>query len=76
MPLEKLSRKQKGFFYKPWITEGIKNSMKTGDYLQVKKVNEKTEESEKYYKRYKKFVTRLQNESYDNYYTNKVKKNF
>ena len=58
IPLEKLTRKEKGFYYKPWLTKGIKNSMKTREYLRKKAIRDKTEESEKYHKRFKNYVTR------------------
>lgn len=76
MPKEKLSRKEKKFFCKPWLTTGIKTSMKTRDYLRTRKNKEKTEEAEKYYKRFKNFVNRLQDEAYNSYYSKKVSKNF
>ena len=37
MPKEKLSRKEKRFYCKPWLTSGIKKSMKTRDYLRTRK---------------------------------------
>ncbi len=76
MPKEKLSRKEKRFSCKPWLTSGIKTSMRTRDYLRTRKNKEKTEEAEKYYKRYKNFVNRLQDEAYNSYYSKKVSKNF
>ena len=69
MPLEKLSRKEKGFYYKPWITRGIRESMNTRDNLNKRKNIEKTQEAESYYKRYKNFVNRLQNESFNAHYS-------
>ncbi len=76
IPFEKLTRKEKGFYYKPWLTKGVKESMKTRQHLKTKAMKDKTEESDKYYKRYKNFVTRLQNIAYSNYYSQKVNKNF
>ena len=77
MPYNKLNRKEKKFYYKPWITRGIKKkSMKTRDYLRNKMNKDKTEESEVYYKKFKNFVSRLQSEAYNNYYSNKVTKTF
>ena len=76
MPYKKLTRKEKRFYYKPWITRGIKKSMKTRDHLRNKMNKDKTGESEIYYKKYKNFVSRLQNESYNNYYSKKVSKTF
>ena len=76
IPLEKLTRKEKGFYYKPWLSKGIKASMKTRDYLKKKAIKDRTEEAEKYYKKFKNFVNRLQNIAYNNYYSNKVNKNF
>ena len=76
MPLRKLTRKEKSFFYKPWITSGIQKSMKTRDYLQKQSLKLKTEESVKEYKKYKNFVYRLQKLSYNNFYSNKITKNF
>ena len=33
MPLRKLTRKEKSFFFKPWLTKGIQQSMKTRDFF-------------------------------------------
>ena len=76
MPLKKLSRKEKSLHYKPWLTSGIQKSMKTRDYLQKQSFKLKTEEAEKQYKKYKNFVTRLQNLSYNSFFSNKITKNF
>ena len=76
MPKRKLSRKEKSFYYKPWITSGIQKSMKTRDYLQKQSIKLKTEESVKQYKKFKNFVCRIQNISYNNFYSNKISKNF
>ena len=76
MPKRKLSRKEKSFYYKPWITSGIQKSMKTRDYLQKQSIKLKTDESVKQYKKFKNFVCRIQNISYNNFYSNKISKNF
>ena len=76
MPLRKLTRKQKSFFYKPWLTKGIQQSMKTRDFLQKQSIKLKTVESVKQYKKYKNFVCRIQNKSFNSFHSNKITKNF
>ena len=76
MPSRKLSRREKSFYYKPWLTSGIQKSMKTRDYLQKQSIKLKTEDSVKQYKKFKNFVNRLQNLSYNNFFSNKIRNNY
>ena len=69
MPLRKLSRKEKSFWFKPWLTRGIRTSMNTRDALHRELLKSDSDEDHKYYKRYKNFVTRMQNKSYNNYHS-------
>ena len=69
MPLRKLSRKEKSFWFKPWLTRGIITSMNTRDALHRESLKSDNEEDHKYYKRYKNFVTRMQNKSYNDYHS-------
>ena len=76
MPLRKLTRKEKSFFYKPWLTKGIQTSMKTRDFLHKQSIKLKTESAEKEYKKFKKFVIRIQAKSFNSFHSNKITKNF
>ena len=69
LPLRKLSRKEKSFWFKPWLTRGIRTSMNTRDALHRESLKSDNEEDHKYYKRYKNFVTRMQNKSYNDYHS-------
>ena len=57
MPYKKLTGKEKSFFFKPWLTLGIRKSMDTRDFLHRRARKLKCEELMKEYKRYKNFVT-------------------
>ena len=75
-PIRKLSRKEKSFFCKPWITRGIRVSMDNRDRLQRKSIRLKTEEAITEYKKYKNCVTRLQKKAYNTFHSKKVTSNF
>ena len=68
MPIKSLSRKQKRFFNKPWITNGLKTSIKTKNkmFKLAKKSNE-TEIIEKY-RVYRSLLTRLKTKAKNSYY--------
>ena len=76
MPYKKLTRKEKSVFFNPWLTLGIRKSMDTRDFLHRRARKLKCEELMKEYKRYKNFVTRLQNQSYNDFFAKKVFQNF
>ena len=75
LPMRKLSRKEKSFYFKPWLTTGIRKSMQTRDALHRKSLKSKNEEDYKYYKRYKNFVTRMQVIAYNDYFEDKISVN-
>ena len=74
--IKKLSRKEKTFFFKPWISSAIQVSMKTRDKLQRKSLRLKTDDSIREYKKYKNHVNRLQKIAYNNFHSKKVTSNF
>ena len=76
MPFKKLTRREKSFFFKPWLSSGIRKSMDTRDSLQKRARKAKNENLMKEYKKYKNYVTRLQNQAYSNFFSNKIIKNF
>ena len=72
MPLKKLPIQQKRAIIKPWITKGLKVSIKKKNNLfQIsKKINDQKFTDE--YKSYRNLLTLLKNKSHDNYYKDKL----
>ena len=72
MPLKKLSRKQKRYFSKPWITPAIKVSIRKKNKLFKisKRKNDAKITAE--YKRYRNLLTRTKSKAYENYYREKL----
>ena len=69
MPIKTLSRKQRRFFNKPWITKGIKISIRTKNKMfKMSKTSSKPNLVEKY-KVYRSILTRLKIKAKNNYYT-------
>ena len=69
MPIKSLSRKQKRFFNKPWITKGIKISIRTKNKMfKLSKDCPETPIIEKY-KAYRNLLTRLKIRARNNYYS-------
>ena len=50
--------------------------MKTRDFLHKQSIKLKTENAEKEYKKFKKFVIRIQAKSFNSFHSNKITKNF
>ena len=73
MPLKKLPIQQKRAIIKPWITKGLKVSIKKKNNLfQIsKKINDQKFTDE--YKSYRNLLTLLKKKSHDNYYKDKLK---
>ena len=57
IPLKKLSRRQASFSLKPWITKGLRNSIKVKNHLYSKFLKTK---SELYHAQYKHYRNKLQ----------------
>ena len=68
MPIKTLSRKQKRFFNKPWITKGLKVSISTKNKMfKLSKSSSDPCVTEKY-KAYRNLLTRLKFKARNNYY--------
>ena len=68
MPVKPLSRKQRRFFNKPWITKGIKVSIKTKNKMfRICKSSSEPSLLEKY-RVYRNLLTRLKSRAKNNYY--------
>ena len=68
MPIKTLSRKQRRFFNKPWITKGIKISIRTKNKMfKMSKTSSEPNLVEKY-KVYRSILTRLKTKAKNNYY--------
>ena len=72
MPLKKLPTKEIRAFIKPWITKGLKVSIKKKNNLFhiSKQINDKKFSDE--YKSYRNLLTLLKKKSHDNYYREKL----
>ena len=75
MPIKKLSRKEKSFHQKPWLTKGIQISIKTRNNLKRWSLELKTEETERAYKKYKNLLNRVKKQSFNNYFGQNITKN-
>ena len=74
-PMQKLSRKQTKFYFKPWLTKDIQKHIKIKNDLY--KISSKHSHSETYYNKYKeynKFLNKLKDQSKQNYYKSKFDK--
>ena len=60
------------FIAKPWLTRGLKISIKNKNKLRAKLKNEYSEEAEKYFKRYRNVLTKLKFKAFKKYYTEKA----
>ena len=76
MPLKKLSKREKSFMCKPWITRGIRKSMAVRDKLRKKCLKSKSATVYKLFKDYRNIITRMKKISFNNYYKEKFQKNF
>ena len=71
LPLKKISKKELKQQFKPWITRGIINAMKTRDQLFKKYINSKNENKEQIhndYKRHRNIIVELIRLSKKNHY--------
>ena len=76
LPLRKISNKEKKGLLKPWITRGIKVSIKVRDKLLRKSTRTKSDSLYKEYKYYRNLITRLKKTSFNNYYSDKFQSHF
>ena len=72
MPLKKLSRKERRYFYKPWITPAIKVSINTKNKLFKKSKRKKDPKYRNEYKVYRNILSRTKRRAFENYYRDKV----
>ena len=61
-PLKKVSKKALKFINKPWLTKGLKISIKNKNRLNYKLRKKYTEKAEKHFKRYRNILTKLKKE--------------
>ena len=71
-PLKKVSKKALKFVSKPWITKGLKISIKNKNRLNFKLRKKYTEKAEKYFKRYRNILTKLKKRAFNLYYAEKA----
>ena len=73
-PLKKLSCSKSKFYFKPWITSGIQNSMKVKDRLQKKFLRAKDpvrkEQLHNKVKQYRNCINKLKRKRKSNHYQN------
>lgn len=71
MPLKKLTKKQLCFYHKPWISKGLRKSIKRKHTLFRKSVKLGTSVAIAKYKQYSNMLTKLKTVAYKNFYSNK-----
>ena len=71
-PLKKVPKRALKFIAKPWLTRGLKISIRNKNKLRVKLKNKYSEEAEKYFKRYRNVLTKLKFKAFNKYYTEKA----
>ena len=69
MPIRTFSRKQKRFFHKPWISKGIKVSIRTKNNLFKKSKTTNAPGDAEKYKIYRTILTRIKLRAKHNYYS-------
>ena len=72
MPLKKLSRKQKRSHSKPWLTKGLKISIKRKNELYKLTRLKNIPRFLSLYKTYRNLITILKSKAHDNYYREKI----
>ena len=72
MPLKKLSRKQKRYHSKPWITPAIKVSIRKKNKLFKLSKRKNSERITAEYKKYRNLLTGLKRRAYESYYRQKL----
>ena len=70
-----IKRKVRQSKCKPWISKGIRNSIKTKHKLYKKYVNKPTKSNETHYKKYKNKLTIIIRLSHKSHYQNELNKN-
>ena len=76
MPLTRLSKKKNKNLLKPWISQGIRESIASRNKLRKKSFKSKCDVIHNLYKTYHNMITHLKKISYDNYYKNKLSQSF
>ena len=71
-PLKKVSKKALKFINKPWLTKGLKISIKNKNRLNYKLRKKYTEKAEKHFKRYRNILTKLKKKAFNTYYAEKA----
>ena len=69
-PLKELSRTEKKFRSKPWLTKGIRNSIKTKNTLYKESTKRNSPESFQRYKMYRNSLTHVKEKSKKLHYNN------
>ena len=72
MPLQKLSRKERRYFHKPWISKAIKISITTKNKLFRKWKRKNDTKSEAEYKSYRNILRNIKRKAYEQYYREKI----
>ena len=68
MPIKTLSRKQKRFYNKPWITKGLKISIRTKNIVFKLLKNSSEPQVHEKYREYRNLLSRLKVRAKNNYY--------
>ena len=76
MPLKKLSKNEKNNLLKPWITRGIRESIRVRDKLRKKCTKTKSAAVYNLYKIYRNTITHMKKFSFNSFYKEKLNKNF
>ena len=71
-PLKKVSKKILKFISKPWLTKGLKISIKTKNKLNFKLRKKYTEKAERYFRRYRNILTKVKKKAFHSYYAEKA----
>ena len=74
MPLRKLSRKEKKFHFKPWISKGIKISIKNRDYMYRKSLRTKLTQDVEKYRKYRSILTKVKRLAKNLFFKNKIER--
>ena len=71
-PLIKVPKRALKFISKPWITKGMKISIRTKNRLRSKLRKCYSESAEKYFKRYRNILTKLKHRAFNSFYAEKA----
>ena len=72
MPLRKLTRKQKSFFLKPWLSPAIQVSIRNRELLHKKSLKLKTDSAVREFKTYANKLEKIKKNAFYNYYKQKI----